>query len=303
MVQPIIVTNPYVASGTTITPQTINFSIANNTDVSRYEWSIKNAVGATIYSSNSSTIAYNFSASGTYTIQIIIYNVYNEALSASMNLSIPMEKPNVYASPDVINGNSVIGINTTLYFRAESPNPGNGITISRYDWEIIYPNGATESKTTTSSTQNITVSATQNGQYVIKVHAIDSTGAVSKDAVVSFFALNTGATNRINGVGESTLQSTVIPGTIITQYSFNVVISSGHYGNDSYRVLGYSSVTNSWETLASASVSNGISLNNVPVNESRKYTTLQFTYKVDTGHASCLTSGSSISYSVKYKGL
>lgn len=303
MVQPVIVTNPYVASGSTITPQTINFSIANNTDVSRYEWSIRNAAGATIYSSNSSAIAYNFSASGTYTIQIIIYNVYNEALSASMNLSIPMEKPNVYASPDVINGNSVIGINTTLYFRAESPNPGNGITISRYDWEIIYPNGATESKTTTSSTQNITVSATQNGQYVIKVHAVDSTGAVSKDAVVSFFALNTGATNRINGVGESTLQSTVIPGTIITQFSFNVVISSGHSGNDSYRVLGYSSVSNSWETLASANVNNGISLNNIPVNESRKYTTLQFTYKVDTGHAACLTSGSSISYSVKYKGL
>ncbi len=303
MVPPVIITNPYVANGSTINPQTINFSISNNTDVSRYAWTITNAIGTTVYSSSNSTMAYNFSAPGKYTIKITIYNVYNEPMSASMSLTIPMAAPIIYASPDVINGDAVVPVGTTLNFRAESPNPGNGITVVRYEWKITYPNGTIENKTTTSSAQTILVNANQNGAYAVQVHAVDSTGAVSKDAVVGFFALSSGASNRINSVGESTLQSIEIPGTIITQFTFNVFISNGHSGNDSWRVEGYSLVTNRWEIIASGDVRNGISLTNYPVDESKKYSTLKFTYKVDTGHASCLTSGSSISYTVKYKGL
>jgi hypothetical protein len=176
------------------------------------------------------------------------------------------------------NGNSVApGVAITI--TASSTDP-DGDTIT-YIWE------GRPAQTSTSYPL---------GKNVVRVKAVDSTGAESPWAAIVFFVAdpNSGGGMTLNGP-ESVILEQGIAGATITNYTFTVPPVSGHSGQDYGRVRGYNILAGQWDQLDYATTTNGITFSR---NLSPGiYSKLEFYYY--TNH-DCMYNKSNITYSVNY---
>jgi hypothetical protein len=134
------------------------------------------------------------------------------------------------------------------------------------------------------------------GKNVVKVKAVDSTGAESSwSAVVFFVADSTNGGGMVLTGPDSVIMENGLEGATITQYTFTVPPVSGHSGSDFGRVRGYNIKTNSWDQLDYQTTKNGITFQrNLPTGT---YSKLEFYYY--TNH-DCMYNKSNITYSVNY---
>lgn len=78
------------------------------------------------------------------------------------------------------------------------------------------------------------------GKNVVRVKAVDSTGAESPWAAIVFFVADGNGSGGMTLTGpDSTILENGIEGATITKYTFTVPPVSGHSGNDYGRVRGY----------------------------------------------------------------
>lgn len=134
------------------------------------------------------------------------------------------------------------------------------------------------------------------GKNVVKVKAVDSTGAESPWSAIAFFVSDStnGGGMTLTGPG-SVIMENGIEGATITHYTFTVPPVSGHSGSDYGRVRGYNIKTNTWEQLDYRTTTNGITFEqNLPAST---YSKLEFYYY--TNH-NCMYGKSNITYSVDY---
>lgn len=131
---------------------------------------------------------------------------------------------------------------------------------------------------------------------VVRVKAVDSTGAESPWAAIVFFIAdpNRGGGMTLTGP-ESVILEQGIAGATITNYTFTVPPVSGHSGNDYGRVRGYNVLTRQWDQLDYGTTNNGITFSR---NLSPGiYSQLEFYYY--TNH-DCMYNKSNITYSVNF---
>lgn len=97
------------------------------------------------------------------------------------------------------------------------------------------------------------------GKNVVRVKAVDSTGAESSWAAIVFFVAdpNRGGGMTLTGP-DSVILEQGISGATITNYTFTVPPVSGHSGNDYGRVRGYNVLTGQWDQLDYGTTTNGI---------------------------------------------
>lgn len=134
------------------------------------------------------------------------------------------------------------------------------------------------------------------GKNVVRVKAVDSTGAESPWAAIVFFIAdpNRGGGMTLTGP-ESVILEQGIAGATITNYTFTVPPVSGHSGNDYGRVRGYNVLTRQWDQLDYGTTTNGITFSR---NLSPGiYSQLEFYYY--TNH-DCMYNKSNITYSVNF---
>jgi hypothetical protein len=141
-----------------------------------------------------------------------------------------------------------------------------------------------------------TSSAYPLGKNVVRVKAVDSTGAESPWAAIVFFIAdpNHGGGMTLTGP-ESVILEQGIAGATITNYTFTVPPVEGHSGQDFGRVRGYNMLTGQWDQLDYGTTTNGITF-------SRSlspgiYSQLEFYYY--TNHQ-CMYNKSNITYSVVF---
>lgn len=215
-------------------------------------------------------------------------------------------KPTLSSNPDTISNNVIIPVpgGTRIDFTANSTVNSTWKVIAKYVWTIQNGGGTPYVRETT--TGNISV-VFNNGVGSITVYAVDSAGLESAKTGTAFSVMNNFAQQAISSVGLATIDSIIIDGATVAGYSFEVGVSSGHSGNDWWRVEGLTT-TGVWENVNPTgalgsyhSVSNGVSTGQIALTDQYRYKQLRFQYSVDSGHASCLTSGSYIKYSVQYK--
>ena len=134
------------------------------------------------------------------------------------------------------------------------------------------------------------------GKNVVRVKAVDSTGAESPWAAIVFFVADSNGSGGMTLTGpDSTILENGIEGATITKYTFTVPPVSGHNGNDYGRVRGYNVLTKQWDQLDYGTTSNGITFEK-SLN-SGLYSKLEFYYF--TNH-NCMYQKSNITYSVEY---
>lgn len=134
------------------------------------------------------------------------------------------------------------------------------------------------------------------GKNIVRVKAVDSTGAESPLAAIVFFVADGNGSGGMTLTGpDSTILENGIEGATITKYTFTVPPVSGHSGNDYGRVRGYNVLTNQWDQLDYGTTSNGITFEK-SLN-SGLYSKLEFYYF--TNH-NCMYGKSNITYSVEY---
>lgn len=134
------------------------------------------------------------------------------------------------------------------------------------------------------------------GKNVVRVKAVDSTGAESPWSAIVFFVADGNGSGGMTLTGpDSTILENGIEGATITKYTFTVPPVSGHNGNDYGRVRGYNVLTKQWDQLDYGTTSNGITFEK-SLN-SGLYSKLEFYYY--TNH-SCMYQKSNITYSVEY---
>ena len=134
------------------------------------------------------------------------------------------------------------------------------------------------------------------GKHVVRVKAVDSTGAESPSAAVVFFVMDSSGSGGMTLTGpSSTINESGIDGATITDYTFTVPPVSGHSGNDYGRVRGYNILTNQWDQLSYGTTSNGITFTkNIGAGI---YSKLEFYYYTDHD---CMYNKSNITYTVNY---
>lgn len=134
------------------------------------------------------------------------------------------------------------------------------------------------------------------GKNVVRVKAVDSTGAESSWAAIVFFVAdpNRGGGMTLTGP-ESVILEQGISGATITNYTFTVPPVSGHSGNDYGRVRGYNILTGQWDQLDYGTTTNGITFSRSL--SSGIYSQLEFYYY--TNH-DCMYNKSNITYSVEF---
>ena len=141
-----------------------------------------------------------------------------------------------------------------------------------------------------------TSSAYPLGKNVVRVKAVDSTGAESPWSAIVFFIADPNKGGGMTLAGpESVILEQGIAGATSTNYTFTVPPVSGHSGNDYGRVRGYNVLTRQWDQLDYGTTTNGITF-------SRSlspgiYSQLEFYYY--TNH-DCMYNKSNITYSVTF---
>ncbi|BAE86358.1 S-layer homology domain-containing protein [Desulfitobacterium hafniense] len=134
------------------------------------------------------------------------------------------------------------------------------------------------------------------GKNVVRVKAVDATGAESPWAAIIFFVAdpNRGGGMTLTGP-ESVILEQGIAGATITNYTFTVPPVSGHSGQDFGRVRGYNILTGQWDQLDYATTTNGITFSRTL--SPGIYSQLEFYYY--TNH-DCMYNKSNITYSVNF---
>ena len=134
------------------------------------------------------------------------------------------------------------------------------------------------------------------GKNVIRVKAIDSTGAESPWAAIVFFVAdpNKGGGMTLTGP-ESVIMEQGIAGATITNYTFTVPPVDGHSGQDYGRVRGYNILTGQWDQLDYGTTTNGITFSRSL--SPGLYSQLEMYYY--TNH-NCMYNKSNITYSITF---
>ncbi len=97
------------------------------------------------------------------------------------------------------------------------------------------------------------------GKNVVRVKAVDSTGAESPWAAIVFFVADSNGGGGMTLTGpDSVILENGLEGATITEYTFTVPPVSGHSGSDHGRVRGYNILTKQWDQLDYGTTSNGI---------------------------------------------
>lgn len=134
------------------------------------------------------------------------------------------------------------------------------------------------------------------GKNVVRVKAVDSTGAESPWAAIVFFVADSNGSGGMTLTGpDSVILENGIDDATITEYTFTVPPVSGHSGGDHGRVRGYNKLTGQWDQLDYGTTSNGITFSRTL--GAGVYTKLELYYY--TNH-SCMYNKSNITYSVTY---
>ena len=134
------------------------------------------------------------------------------------------------------------------------------------------------------------------GRNVVRVKAVDATGAESPWAAIVFFVADATNGGGMTLTGpESVILENGLEGATITEYTFTVPPVSGHSGSDYGRVRGYNILTKQWDQLDYGTTKNGITFQRTL--GSGVYSRLEFYYY--TNH-DCMYNKSNITYSVTY---
>lgn len=179
----------------------------------------------------------NYYPAGTHTVQVRAKDNYGGVSEwAQTTFTISSSAPTTPVITRTPSGNSVAP-GTAVTIRASSTDPdGDAIT---YVWEGR-----------NSETQTYPL-----GKNIVRVKAIDSTGAESSWAAVIFFVAdpNRGGGMTLTGP-ESTIIEDGVDGATITSWTFTVPQVSGHSASYDYgQVRGYNRLTGKWEQLPSVS--------------------------------------------------
>jgi hypothetical protein len=228
------------------------------------------------YSGNT---ADGYYAVGTHTVKVRAkdaWGLYSDWTNITFTVS--NSAPSTPVITRTPNGNSIApGVSITITASSSDPD-GDAIT---YIWE------GRPAQTST---------AYPLGKNVVRVKAVDSTGAESPWAAIVFFVAdpNRGGGMTLTGP-ESVILEQGISGATITNYTFTVPPVSGHSGSDYGRVRGYNTLTGQWDQLDYGTTTNGITF-------SRSlspgiYSQLEFYYY--TNH-DCMYNKSNITYSVEF---
>lgn len=134
------------------------------------------------------------------------------------------------------------------------------------------------------------------GKNIVRVKAVDGTGAESPWAAIVFFVADSNGSGGMTLTGpDSVILENGIEGATITEYTFTVPPVSGHSGGDYGRIRGYNQLTGQWDQLDYGTTTNGITFSRTI--GAGVYTKLEFYYY--TNH-SCMYNKSNITYSVTY---
>lgn len=134
------------------------------------------------------------------------------------------------------------------------------------------------------------------GKNIVRVKAVDSTGAESPWAAIVFFVADSNGSGGMVLTGpDSVILENGLEGATITDYTFTVPPVAGHSGSDYGRVRGYNVLTKQWDQLDYETTSNGITFSRTL--SAGIYSKLEFYYY--TNH-NCMYNKSNITYSVSY---
>ncbi|WP_312645147.1 S-layer homology domain-containing protein [Hydrogenoanaerobacterium sp.] len=183
---------------------------------------------------------------------------------------------------------------TPIMTRTPSGNsvaPGTPVTIKATSSD---PDG--DSVTLVWEGRNSETQAYPLGRNLVRVKAVDSTGAESPWVAIVFFVADSNGGGGMTLTGpDSVILENGLEGATITEYTFTVPPVSGHSGSDYGRVRGYNKLTGQWDQLDYGTTSNGITFSRTL--GAGVYTKLEFYYY--TNH-SCMYNKSNITYSVNY---
>ena len=169
--------------------------------------------------------------------------------------------------------------------------PGTPVTITATSSD---PDG--DAITLVWEGRNVETQTYPLGKNVVRVKAVDSTGAESPWAAIVFFVADSNGSGGMTLTGpDSVILENGIEGATITEYTFTVPPVSGHNGGDHGRVRGYNKLTGQWDQLDYGTTTNGITFSRTL--GAGVYTKLEFYYY--TNH-NCMYNKSNITYSVTY---
>jgi len=256
--------------------QTVTFEVVNRTPMvtmtavptrtaKNGKFLVTTSVAATDADGDKTTLEWSGKASddyyaiGTHTIKVRAKDeagVYSEWVSQTftINNSAPTT-PVITRTP---NGNCV--------------DPGSAVTISASSTD---PDG--DMVTYIWEGRDSERQAYPLGKNVVRVKAVDATGAESPWAAIVFFVADATSGGGMTLTGpDSTINENGLEGATITQYTFTVPPVDGHSGNDFGRVRGYNVKTNQWDQLSYGTTSNGITFTNTL--DAGTYSKLEFYY-------------------------
>ena len=263
---------------------TVAVSVSPTRTVSNGKFYVTTSVTASDADGDATTIEYdgfasdNYYSAGTYTVRARAKDAsgaYGEWISKTFTIS--NSAPTTPVITRTPTGNCVTP-GTAVSINATSTDPdGDAIT---YVWE---------NRPSASYVYGL-------GRQVVRVKAVDATGAESPWAAIIFFVASSSNGGGMTLTGpESTILESGIENATITSFTFTVPPVSGHNGSDYGRVRGYNRNTGTWDQLAYQTTTNGVTLTNTMT--AGVYTQLEFYYY--TNH-NCMYNKSNITYSVEF---